>query len=614
VKKKKDQSKSVAKAVAHITNQAGPEVSQGLVGAIRDLLRKAFDGQLPLGEAILDHNSGILARLQGIYGEHPDLMDALVDCARYYYRLGKTTKGIPLAERALELANRARDTARVRVASNVLGACYRDTGNIAMSFKRLEGALTAANTLGDQRQINAVMANVGGVLQTAGLYAEAIECHMKTLDAVRNTNDPQAIEYKFQSLGNLIFCAQRTGKKELIEQAIDELDSLSVTGGISDVSKATAELFVVHGLVSIGFAEQAYDRVQRLQNQFRGSPNKRIQVLTEMAMGMAETRTQRVDVGVTRLMRTYEESRATGLYYDDALRSLIEGHLANRDNATALKYVDELTRYIKRTQTNKLHEQIVLAARVKTRDFGAYSDESNIIEALAADTRLARAREQLGQDQIALYQSWAVTVELIDDATGEHCFRVGRMAALIAEIAGLPKQKCEMIDVAARLHDLGKVGISHNVLLHPGKLSIGDIGIMRAHTDLGFELLNQVNDPTFKMAADIAYCHHEWWDGGGYPRRIRGNNIPIAARVTALADVYDALTHARPYKRAWSHIEAMREILSLRGKQFDPALTDAFVVAVAKWQNEGMEHKIRDTARQCQMVGATEKFMESVRA
>jgi len=314
------------------------------------------------------------------------------------------------------------------------------------------------------------------------------------------------------------------------------------------------------------------------------------------------------------LVNVYAHCKSTGLYYDDALRSLVEGYIMARDNANALKYVDELTAYIKRTQLVKINEQILLAARIKERDFGAYSDESNLVEKLAADTRLARARELLGKDQIELYQSWAVTVELIDDSTGEHCFRVGRMSSLIAELCGYPAEYCEMIDVAARLHDLGKVGISHNILLHPGKLSIGDIGVMRAHSEIGHALLSQVAEPTFRMAADIAYAHHEWWDGGGYPRRLGGAGIPTAARIVALVDVYDALTHQRCYKRAWSHEEAMREIISLRGKQFDPFFADAFAVAVEKWRREGIAEIVKQTARKCQMLDSTAKLMASVRA
>lgn len=599
--------------LANAVNEAGPAISDSFVRAIHDALLLMFQGKTPANEEVVNHNSAILSRLHAICGETAPLVDVLLDCTRFFFRLGKTIKGIALGERALELAQRIDDIPRIRVAANILGACYQDIGNVPMSLGHLEIALNAANQLKDPVQISSVMANVGSILQTAGLYAEAVECHQKTIADVGSRDDIKSIEAKFQSLTNLIFCAQRMSNLPLAELSINSIDALPFASGFNDVMKALAELYIVNGLISLGQHSVAHSRITAARERYQPTANKRTQILLEMAQGMVETRAQRSDVGVTRLMNVYQECKTSGLYYDDALRSLIEGYLMVGDNANALRYVDELTAFIKKTQLVKINEQVLLAARVKSRDFGAYSDESNIVEKLAADTRLARARELLGTDQIELYQSWAITVELIDDSTGEHCFRVGRMASLIAELCGYPAEYCEMIDVAARLHDLGKVGISHNILLHPGKLSIGDIGVMRAHSEIGHALLSQVNDPVFKMAADIAYAHHEWWDGGGYPRRLAGMNIPTAARIVALADVYDALTNVRCYKRAWSHEEAMLEILSLRGKQFDPSFTDAFVVAVRKWREEGIAETVKLTASRCQMLDSTAKLMASVR-
>jgi putative two-component system response regulator len=605
------------KLMANAINDSGPVISDAFVASIHQTLQLMFQGITPADESFVDHNSAILAKLHAIGGETTPLIDLLLDCTRYFLRLGKTVKGIPLAERSLELAQRISDMPRIRVASNTLGACYQDIGNVPMALERLEQSLSAANKLNDPVQVGSVMANVGAVLQTAGLYAEAIESHQLNIERLGQRDDIKSMEAKFQSLGNQIFCARRLGKTELLKQSIDELDELSrndTINQINEMSKALAELHIVNGLIYLNQTEAAHVRISAARARYQATANPRTQILLEMAQGMVETRTERSDVGVTRLVNVYAHCKSTGLYYDDALRSLVEGYIMARDNANALKYVDELTAYIKRTQLVRINEQILLAARIKERDFGAYSDESNLVEKLAADTRLARARELLGKDQIELYQSWAVTVELIDDSTGEHCFRVGRMSSLIAELCGYPAEYCEMIDVAARLHDLGKVGISHNILLHPGKLSIGDIGVMRAHSEIGHALLSQVAEPTFRMAADIAYAHHEWWDGGGYPRRLGGAGIPTAARIVALADVYDALTHQRCYKRAWSHEEAMREIISLRGKQFDPFFADAFAVAVEKWRREGIAEIVKQTARKCQMLDSTAKLMASVRA
>ena len=133
-----------------------------------------------------------------------------------------------------------------------------------------------------------------------------------------------------------------------------------------------------------------------------------------------------------------------------------------------------------------------------------------------------------------------------------------------------------MIEMVAPLHDLGKIGIPDRILMNPARLSPDDFEIMKTHTLIGYELLTGSGFPLLDMAAEIALSHHEHWDGGGYPNGLAGDKIPLAGRIVALADTFDALTHQRPYKRAWSEREAWAEIEAHRGLQFDPAVVDAF--------------------------------------
>jgi len=143
-----------------------------------------------------------------------------------------------------------------------------------------------------------------------------------------------------------------------------------------------------------------------------------------------------------------------------------------------------------------------------------------------------------------------------------------------------------MIELAARLHDIGKIGVPDAILLKPEKLNDAEQHIMRTHTTVGAELLSKSNIPHMQMAEEIARHHHEWWDGSGYPGNVSGSGIPLAARITALADVFDALTHSRPYKVAWPVQAAMDEIARLKGRQFDPQLTDYFIVLVSKLRQD----------------------------
>jgi putative two-component system response regulator len=174
----------------------------------------------------------------------------------------------------------------------------------------------------------------------------------------------------------------------------------------------------------------------------------------------------------------------------------------------------------------------------------------------------------------------SVTADLREEASGEHGYRVGRLASAMAESLGWNSDECLAIDLAARLHDLGKIGMPDHVLLKSQELREAERRLMRGHTIIGAELLARSNIPQLRMAEEIALYHHEWWDGSGYPKKRAGKRIPIHARIVALADVFDALTHGRPYAEPWPMDRAIEEIRNRRGTQFDPDLTDRFLVLV----------------------------------
>jgi len=180
-----------------------------------------------------------------------------------------------------------------------------------------------------------------------------------------------------------------------------------------------------------------------------------------------------------------------------------------------------------------------------------------------------RTRELEGA-QLEVVMRLAQAAELRDEDTGEHTFRVGRNAAAIAYCLGWSEEEVKVIYLAARLHDVGKIGISDTILLKPGKLTDDEFELMRQHTVIGAKMLSNGQSALLRMAEKIALAHHERWDGNGYPNKIAGEAIPIVARIVSVADVLDALTHSRPYKKAWTVEETLAEIERNSGRQFDP--------------------------------------------
>lgn len=170
----------------------------------------------------------------------------------------------------------------------------------------------------------------------------------------------------------------------------------------------------------------------------------------------------------------------------------------------------------------------------------------------------------------------AKAIEVRDGATGEHVTRVAKISYLIAHEMGLPESRCRTIYLAAPLHDVGKIGIPDSILTKPGRLTAEEITVMRRHVDIGVKILENGTSDLVRVAQLIAGGHHERWDGTGYPNGLKGLDIPIEARIAAVADVFDSLCTNRTYKIAWPIEDAKREIIKGSDKLFDPLCVEAF--------------------------------------
>ena len=164
-----------------------------------------------------------------------------------------------------------------------------------------------------------------------------------------------------------------------------------------------------------------------------------------------------------------------------------------------------------------------------------------------------------------------------ENETGGHVLHTGEYAAIMARAIGLSEAQCRDLQLAMPMHDIGKIGISDAILQKPGSFTAEERDIMKYHTRIGFHILNdRAATPLTRLTAEIALCHHEHWDGNGYPQGLEGDEIPLSGRIAAICDVYDALRSARPYKTAWSAEDTLAFFRSRSGTHFDPELVCAF--------------------------------------
>ncbi len=204
---------------------------------------------------------------------------------------------------------------------------------------------------------------------------------------------------------------------------------------------------------------------------------------------------------------------------------------------------------------------------------------------VAPDIVLARVRTHLSLVKaIELEKSYRDAIFMLGEAghyndkdTGLHIWRMAAYGCALAEACGWSAEACKQLELAAPMHDTGKIGIADSILKKPGTLDAAEWVVMKTHSRIGHDILAKSNAPLFQLAAEIALRHHERWDGSGYPDGLKGELIPESARIIALADVFDALTMKRPYKEAWPLTQVVETIRENAGSHFEPRMVDLFI-------------------------------------
>ena len=248
-----------------------------------------------------------------------------------------------------------------------------------------------------------------------------------------------------------------------------------------------------------------------------------------------------------------------------------ETDVAIRRKALEMGVTDFLNKPIDRTE---------LQARIRNLLNLASAQRQLASRAVQLRHEVDLATETIRKREVETIMRLTRAAEFRDAGTGLHVLRVGEMAAALARTMGLPPAECELILLAAPMHDVGKVATPDEILLKPGKLTAEEFTTMKGHAQAGFEILRGSESPMLQLAAEIAISHHERFDGSGYPNGLAGSKIPLSGRLVSIVDVFDALTSVRPYKPAWTIEASLEEIRRGNGTHFDPEIHELFFRAL----------------------------------
>ena len=576
----------------------------------------------------------------------------LIDGCFFYFSIGKTHAGISIAVEIASCAKHFGNTHAQRRIENILGGQYTDVADFPAAMQSFQLALTLAREIGDNTKTAACVANIMNLMQEMGHYRQAIAMADSILGL--ETTSEAVSELKLQCSANGLFAAHRLGDDTAAMRFLAE-GQMHLPRVANPLLAAFFEKDRALFLIERGQADLASRLIAPAFDTLIGERQPRVQILLNIANALCAWATGRREVGRTLLRQLYLESKESRIYHHLILQALVKAYsepVTSEEAATGLGYARELVEYTTSVKRAKFYRQLkrrtversgpqeiagtkseidpfttmrdwLTATNVGGADEAieerrelAKHEELTAIHEDMAKMRSASLRREIRTDAVGTAENWAIAAELFDDETGRHCYRVGHLAGMLAREIGMNDTFCVQVEHAARLHDIGKIAVNEVILLKPGPLDASEMAAMRLHAEVGAQMLAGSDDPTLRMAVDIARHHHEWWNGCGYPKRLAGWDIPLAARICAFADVYDALTHARAYKTAWPHERALDEILRLRGIQFDPGMIHPFVRLLGRYLDDLESDAIPGFADMDSnaLISSRRKLMETIAA
>ncbi len=471
----------------------------------------------------------------------PDILEALLRLGLLYSAHEETELAEDYFSLALEISSRTGDTLYEARSLNSLGVGHQRTGNVTAASEFFHAAQRAAASIDDGRVKGDIDVNLGIGANISGDLSLALSHYQRALGEYRSINAPQRIARVLNNLGMLY---TDLGDLAMAETTLSE--ALAISRSVGDLR--------VEGIVLTNQTELLLERDDLVGA--RASCDDAFEIASRIG-----DETLKAEI-----LKSY------GVIY----RKTNKLHLAVSHFTQAIDLAASLRRPLIEADTNR---ELALALRQQDRNqdaLAALNRAHDLFTTLQARSRQAdidKRFRQLENDFLSLVAKWGESIEAKDRYTRGHCQRVAAYACELAKLAGLSSQELIWFRMGAFLHDVGKIAVPEDILNKPGKLTDDERIIMERHTIVGYETLTAIEFPW--DIRPMVRSHHERWDGKGYPDGLGGLEIPLSARILHIADVYDALTTTRSYRRALSPSEAF-DIMVRDSGSFDPELFDIF--------------------------------------
>jgi putative two-component system response regulator len=556
-----------------------------------------------------------LGRLKG--GSNATVrMSCLCDGGQYLFSNGRSAEALIAGAHCEALARQVGNKDFLSKAQTLQSMANADLGNVAYAVIQSSSALEIALDIRHFGRQVASLINLGIALNYGGLYREAIPCFDRVIAQVHSDRNVaevnelglMSIEFELCALSNKSQSYYELGEFAVGFNSIDEClkKSPEPWDAISSERRAIREFMLVQFALELRKLAIAQEHA-RLCRRYGVGVTERAEFHARVAAALCEVHGGNATQGIAALERLYRQAEAAA-YRLTVLNSLIRCYEEMGQPEFALERMNELLLQVRRQREAGITALISLGHAHSSER--ALQKDLDCLTVREANLRAKVAERRLVIERIDMFERFAVTADLKEDQSGQHGYRVGRLSALTALRVGWKTPNASTFELAARLHDIGKIAVPDRILLSTAPLPQADKGFIAAHTTIGSELLSHSELPHLRIAKEIARHHHEWWDGTGYPSKLSGKRIPIHARIVALADVFDALTHGRPYSPPWSIDRALEEIKSKRGTQFDPDLTDAFVALIEdlRREHDDLDSFLGEASRHSPFLQAREKI------